>query len=152
MGRFRRLILMVLAFSLWLPAEVIEKQFEVKPGSKLYVELEVGGDLVVTGWQKNVAQITVSKRGSDCRELDLRIEKISGDIHIEAESNYRDWDSDCQLDFEIMLPDNFDLDLETRGGDFNITNITGTMEGKTMGGDLDLIRLTGNLHFVTMGG
>ena len=145
-------ILTILLFTVWIPAEIIEKEFVVEPGKTLYVDIEIGGELVVTGWDKKTANITVTYQGSKCDDLDLNIEQRSGNIYVNAKSKFRDWGSNCNMVFEITVPDHFNLDLESNGGDFTITNISGRMEGKTMGGDMEFVRLTGDLHFVTMGG
>ncbi len=143
------LIMLLLVCS---PAEVIEKEFTVKPGSKLNVDIETGGDLDVTGWDRDIVQVSITYHGSDCEDLSLLIEERAGDVYVKAECKFNDWDTDCNIDFEVMVPTIFNLDLESKGGDFSVSNVNGHMEGRTMGGDLDLVRLIGNLHFVTMGG
>ncbi len=152
MGRNILAILTITLITSWTPAETIEKEFTVKPGNTLFIDIEIGGDVKVTGWEKEIASVIVTYHGTDCDDIDLNIEQRSDNIYVIAESEFSNWDNHCSMDFEIMVPDHFDMDLESKGGDFSITNITGNMEGETMGGDMEFVRLTGDLHFVTMGG
>ncbi len=143
---------LIALFTIGLSAETVQKEFKTQPGDILKTDIETGGDLTITGWDRDVVNIMVNYHGSDCNDLDLALEKRSNIIFVGSECKYDNWDTNCDIAFEIMVPFEFDLDLESNGGDFIITNVKGRLEGKTMGGDLELVRLTGYLHFVSMGG
>ncbi len=145
-------LLLAIIISAVSQAEIIEKEFVVEPNQTLYVDTEVGGDLAVTGWDKESVLVTTTFKGSACDDLDLDISLRSGDVYVNANCDHRNWGSDCDIEFKIMVPDHFNLDLESKGGDFTIINVTGRLEGETMGGDMEFVRLNGYMHFVTMGG
>jgi DUF4097 and DUF4098 domain-containing protein YvlB len=52
----------------------------------------------------------------------------------------------------INVPSRYDLDIETMGGDIEISGVEGDLQGETMGGDLRLSELKGDVEFETMGG
>ncbi len=148
----RTITLAIIFLTLAVHAEVIEKQYDVTSGGTLYLDTKVSGDVLVSGWEKDVAHVIVRLRGRDCEDLEILTEERGGNIYVSTDNRFNDWNNDCDLEFEINIPAVFDTDLESNGGDFMITNLTGKLEGSTMGGDLDLVRLTGDLHFTTMGG
>jgi len=55
-------------------------------------------------------------------------------------------------EFELKLPMNINLNLETAGGDIDVTDIRGESVFRTSGGDLDLENLMGRVEAHTSGG
>ncbi len=121
------------------------KEFKVKTGQKLTVELKMGGSIKITGWNKNF----VSVDNEDENNFDIKQTGNGIDIHsnLFGGSNHHG-----KVVLEVKVPSKFDLDLHTTGGSITINNVDGEMRGRTMGGDLDLSGLKGNLELSTMGG
>jgi hypothetical protein len=133
-------------------AETIEKEFKVSPGKTLSVELKTGGSLIISGWNKDVVKVKGTVGGRDASDCKVEIEDESGGVHISSYFSGRKNRRSADLDFEINVPNKFNLDLETMGGGITIDNVDGKMEGKTMGGKLNLTNLKGKLSLITMGG
>jgi DUF4097 and DUF4098 domain-containing protein YvlB len=57
-----------------------------------------------------------------------------------------------QVRYEIHLPKNFNLHLETAGGNIVLSGVDGSLQGETSGGDLNLSDLSGTVHMHTSGG
>jgi DUF4097 and DUF4098 domain-containing protein YvlB len=133
-------------------AETIEKEFKVSPGKKLDVDLKTGGSLKIVGWDKDIVRVKSYLRGRDAKDCKVEVEEESGGVRIYSYYEGRRNNYSSDLDFEINVPNKFNLSLETMGGGITIDNVEGTIDGRTMGGPLDLTGLKGSLDLTTMGG
>lgn len=145
-------IIPFLFFSLICAAQSgeIRKVFDAKAGDELEVDIKIGGSIKVSGWDKNSVEVIVNYRGSELDDdIQLEIEEESGGVSVYARAagNVR-----SKLEFEIKVPNVYDIDLNTMGGGLYIDNIEGDLAGETMGGDIELQKLTGKVDFSTMGG
>jgi len=130
----------------------MEEVFEVSSGQKLTVNNKLGGDIEVTGWDKEQISVEVLIKGDDAEEIDVDYDQSSSGLEITAEymgdrNNYN-----ANVNFTIMVPSRFDVEFSTMGGDAKLKNVAGQLEGTTMGGDITLRELKGNLEVTTMGG
>ncbi len=151
----RLLVLLVTLILISLPAfstEVLEKEFRVKEGQKLDVNLKSGGSIQIIGWNKKVVYVKVYFKNDSTDECNLEL-KQSGDV-IKIESDFNAFQSGkCRSpELEIQVPRRFDLKLKSMGGSISIENVEGDIKGRTMGGNLNLSRLKGEIRMTTMGG
>jgi DUF4097 and DUF4098 domain-containing protein YvlB len=133
-------------------AKKMEEVFDVSSGQKLTVNIKLGGDIDVTGWDKEQISVEVLIKGDDADEVDVDYDQSSSGLEITAKyigdrNNY-----DANADFTIMVPSRFDVEFSTMGGDGTLKKVEGQLEGTTMGGDITLYELKGNLEITTMGG
>jgi len=70
-------------------------------------------------------------------------------VRSEKKIHYR---RNVYTEFELKLPMNINLNLETTGGDIDVTDIRGESVFSTSGGDLDLENLMGRIEAHTSGG
>ena len=130
----------------------MDEVFDVSSGQKLTVDLKIGGDIDISGWEKEQVSVKVKIKGDDSEEIDVDISQSASGIDINAEyvgdrDNY-----DANANFTIMVPSRFDVEFSTMGGDTKLKTLTGDLEGTTMGGDILLTGLQGNIEMTTMGG
>lgn len=141
------LFMVITAFS----AETSQKEFNVSKGQSLDVNLKVGGSLSITGWEKEKVGVIVHFKKTTPDQWDIRFTEKEGRIEIGA-----DYKGDAphfsNPEFEIQVPNQFDLKLKTMGGDIDIRHVSGEITGKTMGGNLKLAYLKGIIDLRTMGG
>lgn len=130
----------------------LQKEFKVREGQKLDIDLKTGGSITITGWEKNILQVKVTFRNHD--ETIPRIEmKQSGDVvSIESEFDPMENGNHRSPKLDIYLPYRFDLKIKTMGGEISLDQIQGEFEGKTMGGSLSFSHLKGRIDMTTMGG
>lgn len=127
-----------------LTAETLRRELPAKPGGKLEVDLSTGGDITITGWDRDAVEV-VAKDTED--EEDIDIDATANGVRISSDSDHG---SDPSL--EIKVPRRYDVEMETMGGDLKVSGVEGKIGGKTMGGDLDLSDLGGEVRLTTMGG
>ncbi len=130
----------------------INKEFTVKKGQMLNLELKIGADIIVEGWDKDLVTADISIKGNDADDVHVEFDQTSEGVSIHAyyDGKRKNWNSDCK--FTLHVPSKFNLDFETMGGDVELRNIDGVLDGTTMGGDLDFNNLKGELNVTTMGG
>ena len=133
-------------FTVNLNAEDVEKSFKVSRGDLLNVSL-TSGNISVTVWEKDQAQIKVKEINSDELKY-LKIEQQNNRLIVEFEGK----DSD-QLSVELSIPESLNLDFATGGGNISVSgNITGVIELSTGGGNIKLNDAGNKLSISTGGG
>jgi len=139
------IVLVVLSFS---PAYTqTSKTFEVGPGGSLVVV--VVGD--VTLKTSAASQVTVEALGISQQDLaDLSMTQTGNTVRVDFRP---DNGHSHNIRFNIGLPDHFDVDIKTAGGDITVTgNLTGKIVGKTAGGDVKVGNVDGTTNLSTAGG
>ena len=130
--------------------EIYTRNFKVEEGKLLDVNLDSGGSIKITGWDKNIVSVDVTSSENDLSNLDFNFKETG--TGIEVSSKNKESDSNNGLRFIFKVPEHFDLQIKSMGGTFSIKNVNGKISGETMGGGLDLGNLKGNLDLNTMGG
>lgn len=145
------LIVIVSILSLTLKAEITSpykdsKTFVVKKGGKLIVNI-VGGNIKIITWQKNEVRVAVKGDNSVEKFKSLTLSENNNTINVQS-STYEDG-----IDLEISVPTNFNLNLNTFGGNLLVDgNLTGEIKAKTSGGNINIDEVNGNVNLITAGG
>jgi hypothetical protein len=134
----------------------IERHFDVAPKGTFSI-LRMAGSIRIQSWEKNVVFI------SEKRLMNVSNKKAAEKILKNIDSEYRatknsvaieiqDLDEGIYSIFNIKLPKQYALDLNTSGGDINIEAIIGSVEAVTSGGDIEIMEIEGRVHIATSGG
>ena len=151
--KYSRLLALSLLLSFFFgtaKAQNAHRTFDVSAGQKLELDLETGGDVTITGWDRNQVEVTVNIDGRDKDDITISMEQSSKGIEVSSEFKKRRSRADINL--VIRVPRKFNLDISLTGGDVHIEDVDGDIEGSSMGGDIVLTGLTGHVDFSTMGG
>lgn len=153
MRRFSRLILLAVALLMTastVDAQSVSRTFTVQPGQLLTMDIRTGGDITVTGWDRNEVSVDVEVTGRDSESVKVELDNTSRGVAVRTENSMRR--GRAVVEVTVMVPNKFNLDIETTGGDIHVTGIEGVLEGTSMGGDLELRNLAGRVDMSTMGG
>ncbi len=135
----------------------IEKTFKVTGAGTLTIR-GVSGSVFVSSWERSEVQI------KEIKKMDVFTEKEAETVLERSESSYRQQGNDIFVDgehsrrdwvkskFEVWAPKSFSVDLDTRGGDIRVSNLTGTANIQTSGGDIALNEIGGEIDARTSGG
>lgn len=135
----------------------IIKTFTVSGGGALDMKVS-GGDITVTGEERNSVEITEAFRintytESDAREI-LQTEQTRylqrGNTIIIQTSPQRS--RRYSSDFNVKIPHEFDLQIFTSGGDIDVSKVGGKVNLNTSGGDIEMFGLKGQITARTSGG
>lgn len=149
---FRAIFLSAILVSSILLAEDASRSrsFNVNKGGKIKVNISVG-DIKVKPWDKN--EIYIKIEGLDKEDLEkVQMEQKGNTVHVLFPSHWGNFSGNVR--FNINVPLEFNLDMNTSGGDLLIDgNIKGSIRGKTSGGDIRTADVNGGpVEAITSGG
>lgn len=152
MKKFLLVTIMVMALANLCPGQTIKKDFNIRMGNKLVLDLETGGGVYISGWDKEKVAVKVHISGVDEDDYDLDFDAGSSSIKISSDYSSRWGRHDGDFEFDIKVPERFDIEIESSGGGVHIADVEGEISGSTAGGSLDFTNLSGDIEFRTMGG
>lgn len=156
-------LLLLVSTSLFAADDVIRKGFNVAEGGTLRLEAEYGDVKIVTGGEGVGVEIIRKARGRKgeerMREHKIEFAQQGNDVIITTDSPDRDdnwfrmfdW-ADYEVQWNIRVPDRYNLDVRTSGGSIELDAIQGTVEARTSGGSISTGRLGGPANLRTSGG
>jgi Putative adhesin len=130
-----------------------EKTFKISPGKNLLVDI-TSGDVKVTHWDKAEVSVKILGNENAMEKMDFTLEGNENQIKVigEKKSSISSWFSSTNVNVEIKVPTQFNLDINTAGGDIKCGGIKGKAELNTSGGDIWADKFSGNLISSTSGG
>jgi DUF4097 and DUF4098 domain-containing protein YvlB len=124
------------------------QSFSVNKGDTLQVEID-SGDIWISGWEKN--EVAIKAEGIADEDMESLQMKQSGNVVRVLFSGSHGWSG--YVRFDIQVPNQFDMNLQTSGGDIRLQgNLTGRINGNTSGGDIRLGDVKGRVEMSTSGG
>jgi len=129
----------------------ISKVFDVKAGGQLVLETEQGSIQVDTH-DKNVVELLIDVTGFDEDDVAVDFDHDGSDINIDVDVKSNNSWGNRQLRFTILVPESYNLNLDTRGGSISTLNLKGGVEARTSGGSLRFENIVGNIDGHTSGG
>jgi DUF4097 and DUF4098 domain-containing protein YvlB len=146
------LVLILLLITVPLFATEIRKEFQVQPGKTVDINLKTGGDIEIEGWNKDIVSIQGYLTANHNEDCEIVAEQNAAGVSIRSHySGDRD-DYNVKGEIKLQVPDRFNVQVESMGGDIRIHGVEGDFDGQTMGGALILSELKGKISLDTMGG
>ena len=131
-------------------AEHISKTFDTRPNGTLTLRTEAGS-VEVTTHAENTINIEIDIHNTD-NEFSVSFENNDDGLSIEGERDGNWHSSSLDVQYQITLPSQYNVDLDTAGGDIQIANLNGRVEARTSGGKISTKDITGNINIKTSGG
>jgi len=144
----------------------VDKTFTVQPGGNFKAATQ-GGDITIRTADISEVRVTAKQviRASTEQEADeilekltLTLEQTGNDVLAEAKYEKRrggswfgNWPP-VNVSFEVTVPKNFNLNLNTSGGDIEAASLQGNVRARTSGGNLKFDRIDGEIDAHTSGG
>jgi hypothetical protein len=156
-----QVLLMAITMAFNVPQERrVDENYKVKPGELVKLDFDFADQISITTWDKNEINVKVMVSINDNKNNDafeIKSVKTSQGIKIVSEivkmeelakknhhikiTDNGDTIINCNLEmdlfFEIKIPKNVQLDVNTIGGDIIITKFQGLSKIKTIGGFID---------------
>lgn len=132
---------------------ILEKSFDVNPGEDLKVEAE-GGDVTIETWSQNEVYVHISGNSKAQEEIEFEVVEKSYGVFIKAEkeSSWFDLWGGIQYKIEVKVPEDFNANVATSGGDIKLDGMNGTADLITSGGDVETANTAGKFKLKTSGG
>lgn len=139
-----------------LHADVVERTFDVAPGGKLILDTDIGSVQVrsASGDQVRV-RVEREVRGGSDSDFELRFDQRGDDVLVEGDKPGSGWNwgwNRYKVRFDITVPEEYDLDIETSGGSIKIADLIGDVDCHTSGGSIRVEDIDGEVDCRTSGG
>jgi DUF4097 and DUF4098 domain-containing protein YvlB len=141
--------------------EEILKTLDVREGGTLYLSTPAG-PIEVESWSRSEVKVRVLKKYKGSSEdkaskmfddIEVYISKKGTDVHVDVETSRRNFGKKMSISFVVMVPNSYNLDLETKGGSIDISDLEGDVLAKTAGGSISVGDITnGDVDVETKGG
>lgn len=131
-----------------LPLASLDTAVAAPVAKRLVLNLQAGGTVTITGSQDKVVRIRVTENGRACGDCGVTLGEGADGIQVRSTKAA----AYGQMNFEIEVPEQFDVDLNSAGGAVRIEGIAGTIKGATASGALELRRLSGSVDLETKRG
>jgi DUF4097 and DUF4098 domain-containing protein YvlB len=150
-----------IAASAFAAEDVIRKGFTVSDGGTLHLNDAVGKIRIVTGGTGVAIEVTRTaddrRAEKTMRDHKITFEQRGNDVVINNDldhdnSFWSSWDDDYEVQWNIRVPDRYNVDVETSGGSIEIDDIRGTVDARTSGGGIKTGRIDGEGTLMTSGG
>jgi beta-lactamase regulating signal transducer with metallopeptidase domain/DUF4097 and DUF4098 domain-containing protein YvlB len=126
-----------------------------QPGEKLAVDVDFG-NIHITTWDQNTAQFKIIQKGSDVTKLlqhhHIQIGRKNHEVSLRASADSSFSPGDVEIQYEINVPRQFDLQLEDRAGNADLSNLTGSLTANIEVGNIDATDCAGELNATTRAG
>jgi len=144
--------------------DTITKTFNIKRGQLFYLKADLGSVEVDTWGQNEVKVIVTRKADTNSKrraeeifdDLELDFDQDSEGVKVRAEfPGSKSWWGErrrIKLHFEVMVPKEFNLDINTAGGSIQVTDLIGRSDLNTSGGSITVGRVDGPVNAKTSGG
>lgn len=134
-------------------AEDFERKFEVSPGGKLELKTDSGAVEVVTH-NKDYVLVEVTTEGSDEDDFKLSTELNGNTVEVIGEVARKGfgWNRSLRVRFEITVPNEFDVEIDTAGGSIEVDDLIGELDARTSGGSIQIGSIKGSVKLHTSGG
>lgn len=139
-------------------AAVSTETFDVKPGGDLVMD-DLIGDVTITGGSSNkvvviqefLFDVDTEKQAQDAFErYRASVTKSGNSVRVAGyENRMRRY---VTASYRVEVPEKFNVDVETMGGDVKLKQLMGEASLETAGGDVEIEDVTGEIDAETAGG
>ena len=146
------LLYAVLFYSSSIMALTYQESFKVEIGGSLDIQTDVGSIAISTHKQPSI-ELTIKIESEDADKFTYHTELSKGNLSIigKLPSN-RHWIKNLRVQFELTVPENYNIELQTSGGSLSIEDLTGEVNARTSGGSIRVGNIVGNVKLKTSGG
>jgi len=168
---FFLIFLLISHFTIFASIDKTEKRsFNVNSGGKLYVSTDKGSIKIKTHSSETVdIEVFLKAKTNDDEfaqklfdNFKIKYDQSNSDVKVIGEfKGGSSWlrnlfggskSNKLNVKFEITVPEQYNVDLNTSGGGISVDDLNGFVDAKTSGGGLTFGNITGNIDGKTSGG
>lgn len=134
-----------------------DKKFSASSGGTLMIKTDFGGMNIVGTDAKEVSvHVDMKGRQKDIDNFQITASQSASGVDILGKSSRSNWgwswNNDLEVEFTIKVPKEYNLRMETSGGNITVNDVNGKLNGGTSGGDIILTNIAGTIDLETSGG
>ncbi len=141
----------------------VNREFDVDFGGTFSLDSDLGSVNVTSHAGKQVkvkvlleADTNNERRAEEWfRDFKLSFNKHGRDVEVNGERDdglFGRWRQKIKVHFDIVVPDQYNLNVKTAGGFIDVEDITGEVELRTSGGSIKMGQIAGDVIATTSGG
>lgn len=141
-------------FDNFLSTETLhQRTFKISSGKDLLIDTETG-NVTITPWEKDEVEVKIigNDRARERMQFSFNATENKVEVKGKRDGSGWSWFSNLELNYEIKVPESFNLEIYTAGGDIKAGGIKGTIRLKTSGGNIWTDRCIGTIDVRTSGG
>ena len=135
-----------------------EKKFSVSPGGTFRLSTDVGS-VTLTGGSGNEVSVVADLWGSerDVNDFEITADQTGSGVDVKGRNKHgHGWfgfgNNNVDVHYIISVPQEYNLDMSTSGGNVSISTVKGSVRGGTSGGNIDIMKVEGPVDMRTSGG
>ncbi len=133
-------------------AKDYEDRIAARPGGRLQVDL-ASGSVEVESHDENEVRVDAQVGGVGARSLDFRLSGNGVDVFFSADvGGWAQLLGGTRLRVRLKVPEHYDLDIRTHGGNIEVEEIRGDVVARTSGGSVEADEIEGNVDLRSSGG
>lgn len=130
--------------------ERTHQNYTVDGAGTLTVDADFGS-IRVESWSNDEVDVEVEKRRTGISEdsardafsdIDVDIFQQENDVNVRIDRDRNYGFDNVSLDIQVRVPESYNLDLKTAGGDIDIGDLRGDVNARTSGGDVNVGNVT----------
>lgn len=141
---------LLLASNIALADQTFTQTFSVDQGEDLIIVSDAGS-VDISTHDKNEVAVEVYVSGKSADLFDVEFDQTGGAVKVIGTLKRRQWNN-IKVEYEILIPKTFDVDIETGGGHINIDDLIGDVDAHTAGGSIKVAKVQGDVELNTAGG
>jgi beta-lactamase regulating signal transducer with metallopeptidase domain len=129
-----------------------QRSAPARDGGTLTLDLQTGGQVNITGWDKQQVLVQASLGGRDWRDTDVTFTPVEGGARLATKYTGRSNSQSFSHNFDIHVPRSFNVRISSSGGGVTINGVDGYFTGHTGGGEIEIRKSNGKAEIRTGGG
>ena len=130
---------------------LFEKTIPTVEGKELLTSL-IAGSITVTTWANNEVNVKVYGNDEAEEKLLFTAEATTGGVKVEGKQKNSGRLKNLSIKVEIIVPQNYNVKLNSAGGSFSINGVNGKIDASSSGGSITIENTVGDLEGYTAGG
>ncbi|WP_017622888.1 DUF4097 family beta strand repeat-containing protein [Nocardiopsis chromatogenes] len=118
---------------------------------RVVIENRTPGEVTVTGADTDAVEVRAELNRSLLFEPDESLDERGGEVRAEA-SCQAALMSACSVDYEVVVPEGADVEVNTAGGDVELVGLDGTVRAETVSGPIEAEDLGGDARLEAVSG
>ncbi|MBL4630231.1 MAG: DUF4097 family beta strand repeat protein [Paraglaciecola sp.] len=146
------LVYFILFYSTSLFARTYTETFDVSLGGQLTIQTDKGSINIETHDEATI-KLKIKIEDKKDNEFSYHYKLSNGNLTIigEIERKYKSL-KNSRVEFNLLIPKNYNVELDTSGGALSIEDLTGELNARTSGGSITVSHIIGNVTLRTSGG
>lgn len=130
-----------------------DKTFDAEEGQTLRIDSGIG-EVEIHSWDKKAVSVKILANEDARKHCQFKLHETDNGVDIITKSEFGFFNKrrDERVRYEVIVPRKYAVEVETAGGDVNLSDISGNVDLETAGGDIAIKNVRGEIELESAGG